>query len=110
MKFALIGKDISHSLSPELYKKIIGPHVQYDLLDFQNENELPSLKLLAQKYNGINITTPYKAHYLNEVILEDENLKQLGAINTIAFTKERFIATNTDVSAVQMILKELQMK
>lgn len=110
MKFALIGRSISHSLSPMLYKKIIGPHVQYDLLDYAEDSQLPQLSELAKKYTGVNITTPYKLHYINEVMITDPVVKELGSINTISFTDNGVLATNTDLVAVRQILKGLKEK
>jgi shikimate dehydrogenase len=110
MKLALIGKSVQHSRSPELYYKLIGPHVEYDLLDFEKSEDIPSLRELAKKYDGINITSPYKEHFLKDVIITDERVKQLNAINTICFVEDKAFATNTDLLAVVEILKNYQEK
>ena len=109
MKYALIGKDISHSRSPELYKKIISPDVQYDLIDIASLKELPSLEELAKTYSFLNVTSPYKRFYFPSVTIHGEGVKELGAINTLCFSSQRWVATNTDLLAVQEILSNLSL-
>ena len=110
MKLGLIGKNISHSGSPAIYKKLIGPNIQYDLIDIAEAKVLPSLDWLKQNYAGINITSPYKTHYFDQVHIQDPAVKQLGAINTLAFTGNGVEATNTDLIAVRSILQNFQAK
>jgi shikimate dehydrogenase len=106
MKLGLIGKNISHSGSPGIYKKLIGAHIQYDLIDVAEVKDLPSLDSLKQHYSGINITSPYKTHYFNQVHIHDPAVRELGAINTLAFTAHGIEATNTDLIAVRSILNK----
>lgn len=106
-KYALLGQGIQHSLSPMLYKELIGEHVQYDLIDV-NLNNIPSLNDLKTKYEGINITSPYKEVYLKEVELS-KNAKALGAINCLKFKNGKVYGENTDYLAILDILKKHQM-
>ena len=105
-KLALIGKNISHSQSPEIYKKIIRDTIEYDLIDIGNEKELPSLEELKKIYQGINITTPYKENYVGQVDI-DPFFDKLGAINCISFEK-KIRGTNTDYLAVRDIFYDIQ--
>lgn len=107
-KFALLGQGIQHSLSPMLYKELIGEHVQYDLIDVGPAN-VPSLNELMQKYEGINITSPYKEVYLKEVDLSPK-AQELGAINCLKFKNQKAFGENTDYLAVVDILKNHQQK
>lgn len=109
MKFALIGRSIQHSLSPDLYRDIIGPHIQYDLIDCADESQIPSLEELSKKYNGVNITAPYKEHFLKDVEVSSDVLS-LKAINTISFVSGKVLATNTDLIATEKILSDYQEK
>lgn len=107
-KFALIGKDISHSRSPEMYRKLISPNVQYDLLDYKSEDEIPSATQLLNIYDGINITSPYKKHFLNQVELT-KAAQEIGAINCLKKDKSgKIIGENTDYLAILDILKQMQ--
>ena len=106
MKYALIGKSILHSRSPELYRQIFPEDIEYDLIDVPTEADLPPLADLAGLYNGINITSPYKRSYYSSVIIREPEVRELGAINTIAFTDKGCFGTNTDLHAVEYILRK----
>lgn len=108
-KYALVGKNISHSRSPEMYRKLISPDVKYDLLDYQDDLEIPTAAELLSKYDGINITSPYKKHFLNQVELTP-NAKQIGAINCLKSKNGKLYGENTDYLAIVDILKEMQSK
>lgn len=106
MKYALIGKSIAHSRSPELYRDIFSEDIEYELIDVASEAELPQLSDLARLYNGVNITSPYKRHYFPSVIVQKPEVIELGAINTISFTNKGWFGTNTDLYAVESILRK----
>lgn len=108
MKLALIGKNISHSKSPEMYKKILSD-VDYSLLDYQHESEIPSLLTLFEKFEGISITSPYKQSFNKQVELVGV-AKELQAINCVRLKNNKLQGTNTDYSAIVDILKELNNK
>ncbi len=105
-KFALVGRDISHSRSPEIYRKLISPSVEYDLLDYKNPSDIPSAESLLNLYDGINITSPYKKHFLSEIELT-KNAKEIGAVNCLKKESDKIIGENTDYLAIVDILKEL---
>lgn len=108
LRLALLGKNISHSLSPKLYQEIYGKEqVKYKLLDFQNEVAIPSLEVLFQDLDGLNITAPYKQHFLGSVKIVDDTVKKLNAINCVAKVKSDFVATNTDYTALLKLLPEM---
>lgn len=97
-KYGLIGKNISHSKSPEVYKSLIHENFEYELLDIPDEKELPSLLSLMTTYSGINITAPYKKSYFNQVELT-AHAKKIGAINCLGFKGGKTYGTNTDYLA-----------
>lgn len=103
MKFALIGKNIMHSRSPEVYEQIVGHPLDYDLIDVQSEADLPSIDELKKKYRGVNITSPYKTHYLKNVVF-DSPYEYKDAINAICFYPNRIVGTNTDAVAIELEL------
>ena len=110
MKLALLGRQISHSKSPLIYKYLFGDSIEYDLLDIRTPEALPSLASLKKNYMGINLTTPYKVSYIKEVKIVDPVIKNLQAINCIKLSGEDFLATNTDYLALQEILKDRFLK
>jgi len=107
IKLALVGKNIKHSRSAEIYKKLIGSDVQYDLLDYADSSQIPSVSKLFETYQGINITSPYKLHFLNQVQLSSQ-ARTLGAINCIIFKDNHYIGENTDYLAIIDILNRFK--
>ncbi len=109
MKLALLGFPISHSLSPSLYKELLGDKLQkYDLLEIEKPSLVPGLPSLSEMYDGLSITTPYKKHFYDEVVITSAIVREVGAINTLSFRKSGIYGTNTDVTAVDQILKQMK--
>lgn len=105
MKLALLGYPIAHSLSPSLYRELLGGKLlSYDLVEIEDPEEVPGLQELSQTYNGLSITSPHKKLFFHDVIIKSPIVKELKAINTIAFRRSGFFGTNTDVVAVEKIL------
>tara|TARA_R110000868_G_scaffold97619_10_gene268628 strand:+ start:2125 stop:2817 length:693 start_codon:yes stop_codon:yes gene_type:complete len=108
LKLALLGRDIGHSLSPKLYREIYGADkVSYKLFDFQNDLTIPQLSILFQDLDGLNITSPYKQHFLDSVTIQDATIRKLHAINCIAKNGNDFVATNTDYTALLRLLPSM---
>jgi len=106
IKLALIGRDISHSRSKEMYEDIIGHEVDYHLLDYSTASKVEELESLFERgFLGLSVTYPYKGHFLNSVQVEDSVVKKLNAINCIRKQGSQFEATNTDYLAAQWILQ-----
>lgn len=109
MRLALLGYPIAHSLSPSLYREFLGDKLtSYDLLEIENPSHVPALAELSKKYIGLSITSPHKKHFFNEVVITSPIVRELGAINTIAFRKDGYYGTNTDVIAVEKILARMK--
>jgi shikimate dehydrogenase len=104
LKLGLIGKNISHSLSPALYREIIKSPFQYDLLDYSSLQELPKLNDL-KSYFGLNITSPWKRAYLDQI---SDYPKKWKAINCLKNVMGEWLATNTDASALEELIPKLQ--
>ncbi len=105
MKLALLGHSIAHSLSPSLYREILGTMLEsYELLDIEDPSLIPGLTELQSKYDGLSITSPHKKHFFKDVMINSSIVRELKAINTIAFRQSGIYGTNTDVVAVEKIL------
>lgn len=107
IKLGLIGKNISHSKSPELYNRFLELDHSYDLLDYSSKDQLPRSEDLLAKYDGINITSPYKEYYLNEVRLQ-EYAKDVSAINCLYKKNEIIFGDNTDYLACLELVEKYQ--
>lgn len=106
MRLGLLGYPITHSLSPMLYQRFLGERLKsYEKFSFEKSSEVPPLDFFKSQIDGLSITAPYKSHFLNNVTIESDLIRQIGGINTIAFTEEGNFGTNTDFLAVQSILR-----
>lgn len=103
-KLALIGSGISHSRSPEIYRKLIDLDIKYDLLDIKNVEDLPTCEYLSENYDGINITAPWKKAYAKFAINE---VAHLPGVNCLRFDGNICQATNTDWTAIKVILPQI---
>jgi shikimate dehydrogenase len=105
--FGLLGRNLSHSFSQRYFQtKFQEQQLQYAYKNFElaSIDEFPKL---AKEFNlsGLNVTIPYKESvlkYLDE--LEDE-AKEVGAVNTIAFREGKKIGYNTDVFGFRQMIK-----
>jgi shikimate dehydrogenase len=103
LKLALVGKNISHSKSQQMYEEILQEEVNYTLLDFQNESDIPTAKELLLEFDGVSVTSPYKKHFIEESKIDPE-CKDLNAINCLRLNNNIVEATNTDYKAVKTYL------
>lgn len=111
MRLGLLGYPIEHSKSPDLYRRFLGSSLSsYDMFSFEKEDMIPSLNFFSERLDGLNITSPYKRHFVPNVLIPSEMVASLGVINTLAFVENKTIATNTDLEAVVEILKNYQKK
>lgn len=106
IRLALLGKDIQHSRSPEIYKELYENKLIYKLIDIPRVENVPALEDIFSSVDGLSITAPYKRHYLKSVHMEDE-VRRLDAINCVVNRDGQYYATNTDyLAAKEIILRE----
>jgi len=101
-KFGIIGKPLSHSLSPALHNfwlkkyKVFG---DYSLI----ETELSGIEKVINKirnnqFEGINVTVPYKQAVIPFLDLIIDDAEKTGSVNTINLNSEgKIVGNNTDV-------------
>ena len=113
IKFGLLGKDISYSFSKkyftENFEKLGLTDLKYLNFDIPEIEEFPFIYYhREEEFGGMNVTIPYKEKvmkYLDEI---DEDAKEIGAVNTIKFTKDnRLVGYNTDVYGFQNSINPL---
>lgn len=99
-KFGLIGKDISYSFSPGYFKakfESLGlDDCTYEIFDLAEISEFRALRT-EPGLCGLNITIPYKTSISPFLDRLHEDAAQIGAVNTIRFTKTGLVGYNTDV-------------
>ena len=99
-KYGLLGEKLGHSYSKEIHEiffELTGKNASYEMI----EKEIGEIEELMEsirngKFNGINVTIPYKLEvikYLDEV---SETAKKIGAVNTITLRDGKLIGDNSD--------------
>ncbi|RLL48016.1 shikimate dehydrogenase [Oceanobacillus piezotolerans] len=100
-RFALIGYPIKHSLSPWIHEEFLR---KANLQGSYQINEIPLegnfkeeiLKLKEQQVDGFNVTVPYKQKIIPFLDKIDESVEKVGAVNTVAYEKGKWVGYNTD--------------
>lgn len=99
-KYALLGEKLSHSYSPLIHNEILKDmniNATYELRELKSDelaNAINDLRL--DKYNGYNVTIPYKKEimkYLDEISKE---ALEIGSVNTVAKIDNKIVGFNTD--------------
>ena len=111
-RFALLGKDIAQSASPRLHKAIgvsLGLRVEYTLLDVDKSGLSRCLgELRDGRWDGFNVTAPYKVALAQEVDELRSLASEVGAVNTIGSAQRRLWGANTDGVGVEELLSGLR--
>ena len=101
-EFAVIGKPISHSLSPFLHNHFIvdfeidAIYRPYEVEENEIKEVINSLK--NKELNGINVTVPYKKKIIEFLDELEGDAKIAESVNTVYLNeKNKLIGLNTDV-------------
>ena len=101
-KYGIIGKPLSHSLSPLLHNFWYKKHnikASYSLIEIdaiQIEETID--KIRSKKLQGINVTTPHKQAVIPFLDLVINDAKKTSSVNTIYLNNEnKIVGDNTDV-------------
>ena len=100
--FGLLGKNISYSFSRGYFAKkfeLLGLNKhKYKNFDIQDIADFSSIIKDEPCLKGINVTIPYKEEVMQYLDIIDDTAKEIGAVNTIKFTKRGNLkGYNTDV-------------
>ena len=105
-KFGIIGKPLSHSLSPILHNfwfKKYKISASYSLIEIElDEIEKVINKIKSGELYGINVTVPYKQAVIPFLDATVNEAKETLSVNTISLNKEgKLEGTNTDVYGLE---------
>ena len=107
LEIGLLGKNINHSRSQQVYESLLERKIDYTLFDFEKQEDIPSLSTLFKGLQGLSITSPYKKQFFNQV-QKDVIAQELGAVNCIKRHNNTYMATLTDYYATRDIFLSLQ--
>ena len=86
LKLAVIGKDVSASLSPKIHPFILesmGEECVYDAVSIPPEAFSLQAESLFEQYDGFNVTIPYKGDIIPLLRELRGDSKTFGAVNTV---------------------------
>jgi shikimate dehydrogenase len=111
--FAVIGRPIGHSRSPDLHHhwmRAEGRHGLYVALEFAGDEELVRSvpALVDGGFRGLNVTHPFKEAALRLATRAGPGAAACGCANTLTFQDGEIEAENTDLLAVLRRLGELK--
>jgi shikimate dehydrogenase len=109
MRAAVVGRPVSHSLSPVLHRAAYAAlglsDWTYDALDIGAE-ELPVLLAgLGEEWRGFSVTMPCKQAAVDAADVVEPLPRLLHAANTLVRTDQGWRAENTDVTGLGMALQ-----
>lgn len=109
-KFALIGSNISHSLSPALFRAAYNNSLfTYDLIDSTSVEEAMEI-FMREGYSGANVTSPFKESILKYCTTWDPFVTKIGATNLIILGRDTIHCHNTDYYGVKNSLEAAMVK
>ena len=89
--YGLIGRNISYSFSKnyftEKFKGLGLENFSYENFDLEEITNIAEV-LRTPKLSGLNVTIPYKEEVIPYLDFISKKAKEVGAVNTIRFTKE----------------------
>ncbi|MEO6454569.1 MAG: shikimate dehydrogenase [Ginsengibacter sp.] len=98
--YGLIGYPLTHSFSQQYFTQKFEREGIMDCIyknfPITSINEFPAL-LKANFLKGLNVTIPYKEQVLQYVTSLSDDVKIIGAANTIIISGDNLFAYNTDV-------------
>jgi shikimate dehydrogenase len=109
MRAAVLGRPVSHSLSPILHRAAYAAlglaDWTYDALDIGAEDLPELLAGLGAEWRGFSVTMPCKQAAVAAAQVVEPLPRLLGAANTLLRTDAGWRAENTDVTGIGMALQ-----
>jgi shikimate dehydrogenase len=108
LRLCLVGSGISHSPSPVLHQAAMqstgveGTYVLRDIAAADLGQFIAELR--AGRYNGCNVTTPYKAAMAAACDRLEGDAEILGVVNTVSVRGGRLIGSTTDADGFELAL------
>jgi len=99
--YGLIGYPLGHSFSKQYFtEKFVRENLQdcfFEAFPISSVDQFPALLKENASLKGLSVTIPYKEQVLNYVTELSEEVKYIGATNSIKISGDKLIAYNTDI-------------
>lgn len=103
--YGLIGYPLGHSFSKKYFtdkfQKEKLADCSYELFPLTSIDQFSSLVNTNTYLKGLNVTIPYKQQILEYVSAQTEEVKKIGAANTLKIIDGKISAYNTDIIAFE---------
>lgn len=106
LKLAVIGKDVSKSLSPQMHSFIAkqsGNVIEYEKISVAEPEFEDKADKILKEYDGFNVTIPYKIKIMEKLDYVSGDAKVFGAVNCV-LSKDKS-GYNTDGQGFMLMLK-----
>ncbi len=106
LKLAVTGKDVSQSCSPEMHTFIahkMGVEISYDKISIDPDQFSQKAEELFEKYDGFNVTIPFKLDIIPFLNGLEGDAKLFGAVNTVLSARRK--GYNTDGLGFMLMLE-----
>ena len=99
--YGLIGYPLGHSFSKKYFtdkfEKEKRTDCKYEVFPIPSIDEFPELLKANPTLKGLSVTIPYKEQVLKFITEFSDEVKQIGATNSIKISGNKLIAYNTDI-------------
>ena len=98
--YGLIGYPLGHSFSKQYFTEKFekeGINAVYETFPIASINDFPALLKAHPGLKGLSVTIPYKEQVLQFITELSEEVKAIGATNSIKIVGDKLIAYNTDM-------------
>ena len=109
--FGLIGYPLGHSFSKQYFTEKFDKEgikdCVFEAFPIASINEFPSLLKNNPDLKGLCVTIPYKEQVLRYIDELSEEVKSIGATNSITIRSNKLVAYNTDIAGFRQSFKKL---
>ena len=107
MKYCVVGKSLPHTLSPEIHRAF--GNTDYGVTELEDVGALSSF-VQSKKYDGYNVTIPYKRDIIPMLDVISDEAAEIGAVNTVVYRDGKLTGYNTDIGGMAYALKKADIK
>lgn len=103
--YGLIGRRLGHSYSEPIHRALTNGAYDYRLIEVEPDALADFLK--SRKFDGLNVTIPYKRAVIPFLDALTPDAERIGAVNTIFRRGDRWIGDNTDAAGLRYALERI---
>ncbi len=110
-RFGLIGYPLTHSFSKQYFtEKFVKEGLTdcaYETFAIESIEMFPTILTDYPDLAGLNVTIPYKEQVLSYITSLSDEVKEIGATNTIKISGNQLVAYNTDIVGFEQSFEPL---